>query len=65
MKGKKDQLISTTKSLDEELLSLVDQNLILISKATAMKRKSEEKKNEIKSIDRALEVLAKKKKSLE
>ena len=60
----KKQLLNTTKSFDVVLLTLVEkadkeQNLLLILKATSMKRKSE-KKAEIKSIDEAVEVLAKK-----
>ena len=63
---KKEQLLITTKFLDEFLI-LVDkadkeQNLLLILKATAKKRKSKEKRAEIKCIDEALEVLAKKRK---
>ena len=64
---KKEQLLITTKFLDEEFLTLVDkadkeQNLLLILKATSKKRKSKEKRAKIKCIDEAHEVLAKKRK---
>ena len=48
LQGEKEQLLSTTNFPDEEFLTLVEKadkepNLLLISKATAMKRKAKRK----------------------
>ena len=55
--------------LDEEFVTLVaeaekKQDLLLITKANAMKRKFEETKSEIEQIAKALDILTKKKKDL-
>ena len=55
--------------LDDEFVNLVEraekeQNLMLVTKATAMKREKEENKSEIEKLEATLNILAKKKEDL-
>ena len=55
--------------LDDEFVNLVEraekeQNLMIVTKATAMKREKEENKSEIEKLEATLNILAKKKEDL-
>ena len=55
--------------LDDDFVTLVqraekEQNMLLVTKANAMKRKTEDIDSELQSIEKACEILAKKKKDL-
>ena len=66
-KVKREQLVKTCEMLDSDFVSYVEeaekkQDMKLISKANALKRRSEEKKEEIKKLEEAVGVLEEKKK---
>ena len=65
LQKKKEYLVKTTAMLDDEFVNLVEraekeQNVMLVTKATAMKRKKEENKSEIEKLEATLNILAKK-----
>ena len=70
LEEKKEYLLKTRLMLDEEFCTLGESrkrakfNASHYSKATAMKRKSEDKKSEIEKIEKALDILTKKKKHI-
>ena len=66
-KVKREQLVKTCEMLDSDFVSYVEeaekkQDMKLISKANALKRRSEEKKEDIKKLEEAIGVLEEKKK---
>ena len=69
LEEKKECLLKTRLMLDEEFFTLVEkaekeQNLMLVIKATAMKRKNKDKKSEMEKIEKALDIPTKKKRGV-
>ena len=67
MQAKRDQLKKTSEMLQNDFVQYVEeaekkQNISLISKATAMKRKADEKREEVKKLEKTLGILEQKRK---
>ena len=64
VQAKCDQLNKTSETLQNEFIQYAEkkQSLSLISKATAMKRKADEKREEVTELEQALGILEQKRK---
>ena len=67
VQAKRDQLKKTSEMLQNDFVQYVEeaekkQNISLISKATAMKRKADKKREEVKKLEKTLGILEQKRK---